>query len=272
MDMKPRFVARGNAVTFAGRVTRLGDQAVDQLVDIPGNSASLPVTGGLSHAETGRFALLHDHTWPAPLVSMATGSTRAWDDGKEESRVTHVMAVVDELAIAGRFFAGRAAAYLRSTYRRGADEPDIAIGESSIVGLRCDEHAIGVRWRTDVFNKATTYGALQKAWARSKPGDALDRQVLRPPRTKRHDPKTFPSMKDHVVVSICELSWADQPHPDVTLDGHVVRWPGFGTVHVGEMLISHHSRRLTLLRFELGSPFAMNAASIEVESDGIGLP
>jgi hypothetical protein len=38
------------------------------------------------------------------------------------------------------------------------------------------------------------------------------------------------------------------------------------------MLISHHLRRLTLLRFALGSPFAMNGSGIEVESDGIGLP
>jgi hypothetical protein len=79
-------------------------------------------------------------------------------------------------------------------------------------------------------------------------------------------------MKGYVLATVCELAWADKPHPEVTLDGHVVRWPGFGTVYVGEMLISPHVRRLTLLRFDLGSPFAMEASSIEVESDGIGLP
>jgi hypothetical protein len=272
MDMQPRFVARGNAVAFAGQVTRLGDKEVNQLVDVPGNSASLPVTGGLSHGETGRFALLHDHTWPHPLVAMAAGSTRAWSDGNERTRVTHVMSAVDELAVAGRFFVGRGAGYLRSTYRRGADEPDITIGDTSLVGMRCDEFAIDVRWRTEVFNKAATFAALDKAWARAKTGDALDRHILRPPGTARRTSKTLPAMKGYVLVSVCELSWADRPHPDVTLDGHVVRWPGFGTVYVGEMLISHHLRRLTLLRFDLGSPFAMGATSIEVESDGIGLP
>ena len=272
MDMQPRFVARGNAVAFAGRLTRFGDRTVNQLVDVPGNSASLPVTGGLSHGETGRFVLLHDHTWPHPLVSMAAGVTRAWDDGNEQTRVTHVMAVVDELAIAGRFFVSHGAGYLRSDFRRGAAEPDFTIGDSSIVGLRCDEYGIDVRWRTEVFNKASTFAALQKAWTRSKADDALDRHVLRPPKTARRNPKALPAMKDHVLVSLCELSWADKPHPDVTLDGHVLRWPGFGTVYVGEMLISQHLRRLTLLRFDLGSPFAMSASSIEVESDGIGLP
>jgi hypothetical protein len=271
MDMQPRFVARGNAVAFAGRVTRLGDRDVNQPVDLPGNSASLPVTGGLSHAETGRFALLHDHSWPQPLVSLAAGSTRAWDDGNERTRVTHVMATVDQLAIAGRFFVDRGAGYLRSSYRRGADEPDITIGDPSLAGLRCDEHAISVRWRTDIFNKASTYTALQKAWSGAKAGDALDRQVLRPAGTRR-TAKTLPAMKGYVLVSVCELAWADKPHPEVTLDGHVVRWPGFGTVYVGEMLVSHHQRRLTLLRFELGSPFAMSASSIEIESNGIGLP
>ena len=271
MDMQPRFVARGNAVAFAGRVTRLGDRDVNQPVDLPGNSASLPVTGGLSHAETGRFALLHDHSWPQPLVSLAAGSTRAWDDGNERTRVTHVMATVDQLAIAGRFFVDRGAGYLRSSYRRGVDEPDITIGDPALAGLRCDEHAITVRWRTDIFNKASTYTALQKAWSGAKAGDALDRQVLRPAGTRR-TAKTLPAMKGYVLVSVCELAWADKPHPEVTLDGHVVRWPGFGTVYVGEMLVSHHQRRLTLLRFELGSPFAMSASSIEIESNGIGLP
>lgn len=272
MDMQPRFVARGNAVAFAGQVTRLGDKEVNQLVDVPGNSASLPVTGGLSHGETGRFALLHDHTWPHPLVSIAAGSTRAWSDGHERARVTHVMSTVNELAIAGRFFVARGAGYLRSTYRRGADEPDIRVGDCSLAGMRCDEHPIDVRWRTEIFNKAATFGTLQKAWARTKAGDALDRHILRPPGTARRTSKTLPTMKGYVLVTVCELGWADAPHPEVTLDGHVVRWPGFGTVSVGEMLISHHVRRLTLLRFDLGSPFAMGATSIEVESDGIGLP
>jgi hypothetical protein len=272
MDMQPRFFARGNAVSFAGRVTKLGERVVDQLIDVPNNSSSLPVTGGLSHGETGRFALLHDHTWPAPLVSMAAGSTRTWDDGSDQPRVTHVMAVVEDFAIAGRFFVDRAAGYLRSTYRRGADEPDIAIGESTITRMRCEANVINVRWHLDVVNKASTYAGLQKAWARSKAADALDQRVLRPPGTRRHDPKTLPAMKDHVLVTVAELSWADQPHPDVTLDGHVIRWPGFGTVYVGEMLIAHHLRRLTLLRFDLGSPFAMNGASIDVESNGLGLP
>jgi hypothetical protein len=271
MDMQPRFVARGNAVAFAGRVTRLGDREVNQPVDMPGNSASLPVTGGLSQAETGRFALLHDHSWPQPLVSLAAGSTRAWDDGNERTRVTHVMATVDQLAIAGRFFVERGAGYLRSSYRRGADEPDITIGDPTLTGLRCDEHVIAVRWRTDIFNKASTYAALQKAWGGAKAGDALDRHVLRPAGTRR-TAKTLPAMKGYVLVSVCELAWADKPHPEVTLDGHVVRWPGFGTVYAGEMLISQHQRRLTLLRFELGSPFAMSASSIEIESNGIGLP
>jgi hypothetical protein len=271
MHIEPRFFARGNAVAFAGRVTKLGDLNVDQPIDIAGNSASLPVTGGLSRAETGQVVLLHDHTWPSPLVALRSGSTRAWDDGLEV-RTTHVMAAVDELVVAGRLFITRAAAYLRSTYRPGGDEPEITLGESSILGLSCDEYEIEVRWRNKVVNAIPTYAALTRAWARSKAGDALEQSVLRPPKLKRHDPKILPAMKDHVLVTVCELAWADKPHPEVTLDGHVLRWPGFGTVYFGEMLISHHLRRLSLIRFDLGSPFAMKATSIEVESDGIGLP
>ena len=272
MDMQPRFVARGNAVAFAGRVTRLGKRPVDQPIDVVSNSASLPVTGGLSRGETGQLTVLHDHTWPQPLLALMSGSTRAWDEDRGDNRLTHVMASIEGLSIAGRFFVDRAAAYLRSTYRPGADEPDIVIGESVVTRMRCDEHVIDVRWRSELFTKAATFAALQRAWSRSAAGDALDASILRPRTSRKHDPKALPTMKGYVVAIIAELAWAGEPHPEVTLQGNVLRWPGFGKVHVGEMLISHHLRRLTLLRFDLGSPFAMNGTSIEVESDGIGLP
>jgi hypothetical protein len=270
MDMQPRFVVRGNAVAFAGRVTRLGDRMVDQLIDIPGNSASLPVAGGLSRGETGRVQVLHDHTWPAPIVAMAAGTTRAWDQGDTKLHVTHVMATGEQLAIAGRFFVERAAAYMRSTYQEGAEETEIFIGESSIVGMRVDDYPVAVHWHTEMLNKVPTYTALQGAWSSSQ--DAIASRVLRVPADQRQDPKAFPAMQGYAIVSTCDLSWVDKQHPDVALDGHVIRWPGFGIVTVGEMLVSAHTRRLTLLRFNLGSPFAMDGASIDIESNGIGLP
>lgn len=271
MELHPRFVARGNAVAFAGRITRVGDRPVDQLIDLEGNSTSLPVTGGLSRSETGRVALLHDHTWPAPLVSFASGSTRAWDETRGDVRVTHVMATTEGFSIAGRFFVDRASAYLRSSYRKGADEPEIIVGESSVIGMRCEGHDVEVRWNTELINKAPTFAALEKAWARSK-GTGFDRQVLKVRASRRQEPKTLPTMKGYLPVVVAELAWAGAPHPDVTLDGHVLRWSGFGTVYVGEMLIANYLRRLTVLRFDLGSPFAMDGSAIEVESNGVGLP
>lgn len=272
MNIEPRFIARGNAVSFAGRITRLGDRAVDHFIEINDNSASLPVTGGLSRSETGRFALLHDQTWPEPIVSFSSGSTRTWEEGREKTHLTHVMAVIHDLAIAGRFFAARAAAYLQSTYRRDADEPDIFVRDASITGLRCDQYGIEVRWRTDVLNKLSTFRALRDGWARSREGDALAQAVLQPPGTERHNPQVLPAVKGYVIVALCELAWVDKPHPEVELDGHILRWPGFGKVTFGEMLISPHSRRLTVMRFNLGSPFAMDGSAIDVESNGVGLP
>jgi hypothetical protein len=272
MEMQPRFVARGNAVAFAGRVTRLGDREVDQLIDVQGNSASLPVTGGLSRAETGRVVLLHDETWPSPIVTFSAGSTRTWDEPRGDSHVTHVMAKVEELAIAGRFFVDRAAGYLRSTYKAGADEPEIEVVQPTIVRMRCDDHEIDVKWRIDLLNRTSTFAALEKAWGRSRAGDGLDQLVMRPRGARPHDPAALPVMKGHVVVALAELAWAGRPHPEVKLEDHVMTWPGFGSVYVGEMIISHHLRRMTLLRLALGSPFAMNAASIDIESDGITLP
>jgi hypothetical protein len=67
------------------------------------------------------------------------------------------------------------------------------------------------------------------------------------------------------------IKWADaaNPHPNARIDHHLVIVPGFGTIFVGELLITEDSRRLTLLRLELGSDLGGDVACAAVESNGI---
>ena len=53
-----------------------------------------------------------------------------------------------------------------------------------------------------------------------------------------------------------------------TIDQHVVTVPDFGKIFFGELLITDLSRRLTMLRLELGSPIGGFVACAEVESNG----
>jgi hypothetical protein len=65
------------------------------------------------------------------------------------------------------------------------------------------------------------------------------------------------------------INWAGAPYPGARIDHHSIVIPDFGKIFVGELLITDVSRRLTMLRFELGSPTGGDVACAEVESNGI---
>ena len=56
--------------------------------------------------------------------------------------------------------------------------------------------------------------------------------------------------------------------PGATIEQHVVTVPDFGKIFFGELLITDLSRRLTMLRLELGSPIGGAVACAEVENNG----
>ena len=58
---------------------------------------------------------------------------------------------------------------------------------------------------------------------------------MRPPpgrRPEEHEGRLPESDSGYVLATIVrDLRWADEEHPDAKLDGHVIRWPGFGTIN-----------------------------------------
>ena len=59
-----------------------------------------------------------------------------------------------------------------------------------------------------------------------------------------------------------------RPHPTATIHGHVVHVPNFGKIYFGEMFITGDSRRLTMVRFQLGSDDGGEVSAAEGETNG----
>ena len=64
-----------------------------------------------------------------------------------------------------------------------------------------------------------------------------------------------------------EIRWDGPPHPTATIHDHVVDVPDFGKIYFGEMFIKGESRRLTMVRFQLGSPSGGEVAAAEGETN-----
>lgn len=69
-----------------------------------------------------------------------------------------------------------------------------------------------------------------------------------------------------------ELRWENKPYPGAKIDGHSVIVPDFGTAYFGELLVHSSERRMTMVRFELGSPIGGYADVGDVGSNGSGFP
>jgi hypothetical protein len=64
------------------------------------------------------------------------------------------------------------------------------------------------------------------------------------------------------------IRWGGEPYPGATIDHNSVTVPNFGIMFFGELVVTDISRRLTMLRLELGSPVGGDVAAAEVESNG----
>jgi hypothetical protein len=77
-----------------------------------------------------------------------------------------------------------------------------------------------------------------------------------------------------VYTTIVEkITWVNnKPFPKSRIDGHVVTIPNFGKIFFGELLIGGAERRLTMVRFEMGSPVGGWADGGGVDTNGSYYP
>jgi hypothetical protein len=135
-----------------------------------------------------------------------------------------------------------------------------------------DGHALNVQLATDVFQKCDTRSKLlaaadDPAFVKAS-GDSL---LMRATVAGAHSPaagRLIHACGNTYATIVRSITWADKPYDGATIDHHVVTVPNFGKIFFGELLITDLSRRLSLLRFELGSPDGGSAVAPEVEANG----
>ncbi|MEZ5318712.1 MAG: hypothetical protein R2752_15035 [Vicinamibacterales bacterium] len=252
-----RYLFRANACAFGGRILR-----PRPVVLVSGASSSIGVSGGRAEARARA-------THFKPYVRIGGASTRVeakFDDLKAARALTEgvgqeaalattssAQAVVDGLLVSKRLAIRQVRASLISRSAPEQGEPDIIVGrDTAIKGLTIDGFPVTVELAVAAFATMATHAAFVKAGA---PGCQV------PPDD------TDPS-KPVLATIVRSLRWTRKPHPEATIEGHVIRVPDFGRIYVGEIYITPDSRRLTLLRLRLGSPEGGMADFAEVETNG----
>ncbi len=259
-------------------------------------SSSLPVTGGLAEATSGRQTykdFISFDTASSSALGDYADTRRAVDFTKgnfgdnELSTVTTVDSRLTGLKIVGMqdpppagtgkpvtFFVKELHARLESASDR--HNPTAFRGlEAEIQGVTIDGHDLVVTTDPKVCTQHETYDKLVKDYQddgnfRKQYGDLFyhtghEKSGVGAMLSRASIPGAGGVIVGTVVTHI---GWSGPAAPGVDIQGNRVHIPGIGTLFFGEIIYERNSRRLTLLRFQLGSPTGGEGSAAEVESNG----
>jgi hypothetical protein len=286
MELRRRFIFRGNAAAIGGRIVRPIDLVIDSAT-----ASSLTVAGGRSRAQAPatRFG-----EWIG-FGRAATSAEGLFDDVKQQVELTYGRVNEDALTMTTRVSADVAALSIgdkpKLTVKRlraslsgksptASGEPAIAVESDSVIeGAAIDGYGLVITLATPVFQSFNTLSKLLAAaddpkFVKKSGGHLLLKAAVgaapAPPTGRLLS--TGGTTYATVVQSI---KWAAEPYPGATIDQHVVTVPALGRIFFGELLITDISRRLTMVRLELAAIAATRQISLggaiacaEVETNG----
>jgi hypothetical protein len=259
MVIPDRFLFRGHAVGVAATVRRMQKRPVQKTL-VTQAASSLPINGGRPELN--------------PFLTFRTACTYASGglDPATNCNVTEVSAAVAGLQLAGgRFTADQLQARLLSLHPGGGRQPSISWTGTALSGLKLEGYDVEVTLDR-VLEPLTSQDDLVREYAKppfynthrkrffERPGSVPGPGKI--PRIGRGD--------GYIGISIVDSIRTDCP--GVQIDGHKLTLQGFGTLYFGEMIISADSKRLTLIRFELGCPEEGDGDVGDVMSNGEQIP
>jgi hypothetical protein len=281
MSQPRHYVFHASACGVAARIRR----PVPMTMEAHG-AVSLPVTGGISRAEHpavqwGERPHAAGAGAKAPYyITFSSASSHVDGDFEDAERavamtrgevpveslaaLTRVTSEVNNLAVIGRVTIGK---LVMSLQARGAGgEPCIRCEGSLLEGVAVDGYPVRITLATDFFCEHDT---LTKLGAAATAGH------------NRHCFFDGGAGAQHGFVHrtgtgkatlVTGMAWAGQAHPEATIDGHCITVPDFGKVYFAELFVSAASRRLTMVRFQLGSPDGGDASAGSGDTNGSQWP
>lgn len=273
MKFIPRFLSDGHAVALGGYIHRVKDDVVRRNVTIPPASAA---ASGSFESKNGPYRLSQEPD-SDPVVSCRSSWARAWHDREDGNgggitHTVHAKSIVEGLEVDNRLFVDRANAYLKTVYHPGDAQPTVTPMEAELDGFVLD----GVRFNVTLDPQpVTTFGTCSDFHHACMHDAHFRDKIAKRVMSLREPTSDAPSPRGCFVYSLVErIEWDGQlpAGADVDEDSHVIVWPDFGKIILGEMLISDFNRRLTMMRLELGSPLEGSLAAADVQSGAQGLP
>jgi hypothetical protein len=281
MNLVRRFVFRGNAAAISGQIYRPKTIIVDT-----SGSSSIGVSGGRSQAQL-KGQSFGDIIKFGSAMTFAEGlfddekTARAVTDhkGSQEdlSSTTTVTSEIRELSIGQDpiLMAKRVRGTLVSSKPDHSGEPSIAPAkDTTIQGVDIGGRVLEVRVNTSLFQKYDTRSKLLAAADDPKFVRTYGAHLAMGATVESQTRRAGLVSRDGVIYTtiVEKIEWKGKPYPGAVIDGHAVMVPEFGWIFFGELLIASAERRLTMMRFDLGSPIGGYVDAGDMSSNGSFFP
>jgi len=245
-----RFMFAGHAIGASARFHRLDDQSnLNHVVPTLGASV-VPTSGGRcnSHADPFRYEV----PTPRPRCLLAVQRADSFADGREVNGAieTEVGAEVVGLEVVEKLRCDLVKMHMLVKRASPKDPPVVMTDGNRIEGLRLgDVQAIVSLDESPLLNSGSA--AEFESWHQGK----------------RRGLGRFGMYQGSTIVTDIQLIGSD---PNISVEGNVIVWKGFGRIILGEIHVKEHERRLTLVRLEMGSDAGGSGDAGEGKTNGEG--
>jgi hypothetical protein len=271
-----RFLYHAHGSAIAGTITQ------PFKADIDTNAAtSLPIIGGFASAKSGAYQLKDVLSFSSAHTYVSGIQT---NDGTHNSVVT---CVVEGLNILHMVTADAIVGRVSSKHKDGEPSEIIPFG-CSFVNLKIAGQPVEVSLDHDLFLQQPTYAALsnhyESAAKRNKGGKsttpararyqwgasneeitpALAKGMMMDPTVGWH--KSNGVLHTSMVKQVRKVGSGNSAEEPPY--AYAIYIPHVGNLYLGEIFASSDTKRLTMLRLELGSPFAGMVAAVEPAGNG----
>jgi len=259
MKITPTFLYHAQGCAFGGVMRRPFDEV------LPAKAAmSLPQTGGFGSAAEPEYDF-------NGILKFKNASTQvSGSKGPDGSYNTLVTTTIEDLNINNMVTAKRVIARLATVHDGKETETRVYPSGSEFVELRIGGHPVQVDLDIPLFTELHTVRALRDKYTK----DAKFREDAKTrygwAGLDGQKPDTLPEPKGIVSCSLVKSLRCDCPEFDI--QGHSVKVPNFGTIYLAEYWVKENSRKLTMMRFMLGSPVEGDVTVGGIEGDGHPFP
>lgn len=232
------FWFRGNAVAFGGQITSPFTETLDAC-----GAAVLPPTGGFASASVGRF----DYRDIVSFESASSGAAGSLSDHRGRRTYDTVVTVtIEGLNVLNMVTADRVVARLNSKHPEDTYDPEMLPVGSYFENLRVGGISVEPTPRPDLMGVGNYAKVIGTCSNEELPDLTMQEWTPGAISPIFQDRRLLVPLFD--TANEAELSEAGI---DASTPGRVYV-PEFGMIYFGEYLVSRFSRRLTMLRIDLG--------------------